>query len=69
MVVVVWRCKCRTRIKVLGEADLAQTSTTQLVSCPKCGDSQTVSADKIISVTADTSDLFHSDEPEHEPEI
>ena len=43
-------------MKVLAEADPSQPPATQIASCPKCGDSQSVEGDKIVSVTEDIPD-------------
>jgi len=55
-VVASWRCKCGIRVKVLAEVDPSQPPATQIASCPKCGDSQSVEGDKIVSVTEDIPD-------------
>lgn len=46
-----WRCKCGVRIKVIGETPKDKPSATQSVSCPTCGDSQTIYGEKVVSVT------------------
>jgi len=55
--VVLWRCKCGTRVKVLAEAYINQPPATQIAACPACGEPHTVQADKIISVTEDKPDV------------
>ena len=55
-IVVCWLCKCGIRLKVVAESDFSPASATTTALCPKCGDPQPVHADKIISVTEDTSD-------------
>jgi hypothetical protein len=50
-IVAVWRCKCGMRVKVLAEADSNRPPSTQVASCPKCGASQVIDAEKILSVT------------------
>jgi predicted RNA-binding Zn-ribbon protein involved in translation (DUF1610 family) len=50
-IVAVWRCKCGMRVKVLAEAENNQTSSTQVASCPECGNQQVIRAEKIISIT------------------
>jgi hypothetical protein len=55
-IIASWRCKCGIRVKVLAEADPSQPPATQIASCPKCGDSQSVQGDKIVSVTEDISE-------------
>ena len=47
-----WRCKCGTLVKVVAERD-SNLSAAQTASCPTCGDSRTVYADRIIAVTQD----------------
>ena len=51
--VTVWQCKCGMHIKVLAEAESEQPPSIQ-IACPKCGDTQVVRADNIISVSEDT---------------
>ena len=51
-----WRCRCGIRVKVLAEADPSRPPATRIASCPKCGESQSIEADKIVSVTEDISD-------------
>jgi len=58
-IVAVWRCKCGMRMKALAEADSDKSSTTQVVSCPKCGASKVIHAEKILSVT-EVIDLAYS---------
>jgi len=55
-IVASWRCKCGIRVKVLADVDPSQPPATQIASCPKCGDSQSIEGDKIVSVTEDISD-------------
>ena len=55
-IIASWRCKCGIRVKVLAEADPSQPPATQIASCPKCGDSQSVQGEKIVSVTQDISE-------------
>jgi predicted RNA-binding Zn-ribbon protein involved in translation (DUF1610 family) len=38
-------------VKVLAEAENNQTSSTQVASCPECGNQQVIRAEKIISIT------------------
>jgi hypothetical protein len=47
------------RVKALAEADSDKSSTTQVVSCPKCGASKVIHAEKILSVT-EVIDLAYS---------
>ena len=47
-----WCCKCGTRLKVVAEVG-SSPYAEQMASCPKCGDSHVVHADKIFSVTED----------------
>jgi hypothetical protein len=58
-IVAVWRCKCGMRVKVLAEADSNGPPSTQVASCPKCGASQVIHAEKILSVT-EVIDLAYS---------
>jgi hypothetical protein len=53
-IVVLWRCKCGTPVKVVAEAD-SSLPATQMAACPKCHHARSIGADKIISVTEDTS--------------
>src|SRR5262249_20584755 len=55
-IIASWRCKCGIRVKVLAEADPSQPPATQPVACPRCGESQAIQGDKIVSVTEDTAD-------------
>ena len=50
-----WRCKCGTRIKVVGERDRTQEPNRIPAACPKCGDKQVIYTDRILSVEEDTS--------------
>ena len=52
--VTVWQCKCGVHIKVLAEAESEQPPGIQ-IACPKCGETQLVHADNIISVSEDRS--------------
>jgi hypothetical protein len=54
-IVASFRCKCGIRVKVLAEADPSQPPATQTVACPRCGESESIQADKIVSVTENTS--------------
>jgi hypothetical protein len=47
-----WRCKCGAHIKVVGQAEKNQPST-QKAQCPKCGDSQLIYCEKILSITVE----------------
>ena len=58
-IVAVWRCKCGLRVKALAEADSNKPLSTQVAPCPKCGASQVIHAEKILSVT-EVTDLAHS---------
>ncbi|HLH30014.1 MAG TPA: hypothetical protein VKY31_02350 [Terriglobia bacterium] len=49
--VATWRCKCGTSIKVVGEVPRDKPHTTQKAACPKCGESQSVYAETIHSIT------------------
>jgi hypothetical protein len=53
-IIASWRCKCGIRVKVLAEADPSQPPAKQVATCPNCGESQAIQADKIVSVTEDT---------------
>jgi hypothetical protein len=55
--VALWRCKCGTRVKVVAVVNSDQLPAVQMASCPKCGDRQTIQANKIKSVTEDKSDI------------
>ena len=55
-IIASWCCKCGVRVKVISQVDPNQPPATQIAYCPKCGDSQTVQGDKIVSVTEDISD-------------
>jgi len=55
-IVASWRCKCGIRVKVVAEADSTAASATKIASCPSCGHRHPIYADKIISVTEDTSE-------------
>jgi hypothetical protein len=46
-----WRCKCGTRIKVLGAVDKDHLQATAVAECPTCGDKQVVYAAHILFVT------------------
>jgi len=46
-----WRCKCGTRIKVLGAMDKDHRRATAVAQCPTCGDKQVVYAASILYVT------------------
>lgn len=48
-----WKCKCGTRIKVIGETPKDRPSATQVVACPACGDKQTIYGAQILSVTSE----------------
>jgi hypothetical protein len=50
------RCKCGTRIKVIGETEHDNTSASSVAECPQCGDRQTIHTGKIISVYEDIDD-------------
>jgi len=54
--VALCRCTCGTRVKVVADADSA-SSATQAASCPTCREPCPIYADKIISITVDTSDF------------
>ena len=68
-----WRCKCGIRVKALAEADPSQPLATQIAWCPKCGESQTVQGDKVVSVAEDISEasaafeLIHGSESSISP--
>ena len=65
--VVLWRCKCGTRVKVIAKVDSDQLPAIEMASCPKCGDVRTIQANKITSVTEDNSDIQPStDSPSSE---
>jgi len=68
-IVASWRCKCGTRVEAVGQADLTQARATQIVACPRCGNTQTVHADTIVSVTEDTSDISPALHSEHGAEL
>jgi len=56
--VAYWRCNCGTHLKVVAESVSSQPAK-QIVSCPKCRNTRAINADKIISVTENTSDASH----------
>jgi hypothetical protein len=59
-IVSTWRCQCGISVKVVGEHDgQSKPPPTQSATCPKCGDKQTVYADKIISVIDDSENSIH----------
>ena len=49
--VATWRCKCGAHIKVVGEVPNDKPQATRKVACPKCGESQSVYAEIILSVS------------------
>jgi hypothetical protein len=49
-----WRCKCGTRIKVLGAVDKDHLQARTVAECPTCGDKQVVYAARILFVTQET---------------
>jgi hypothetical protein len=51
-----WRCKCGTRIKLIGETETDNLAPSSVAECPRCGDRQTVRTAKIISVSQDIED-------------
>ena len=54
--VATWRCKCGVTIKVVTETDRARSEehARVAVSCPKCGDEQSLYAHRIVSITTET---------------
>jgi hypothetical protein len=48
-----WRCKCGVRVKVISQTPQDRPSATQTAACPKCGDSQLVYGETILSITVD----------------
>jgi hypothetical protein len=54
-IVVSWLCRCGARLKVIAEANENECRVTHTVSCPHCGELQSIKADRIVSV-AETSD-------------
>src|SRR5262249_40660231 len=52
-IVALWRCKCGTRAKVVGEGG-SRPSAKQMGFCPKCRAPPGLNAEKIISVTEET---------------
>jgi len=61
--VTVWQCKCGVHIKVLAEAESEQPPAIQ-IACPKCGETQLVHAETIISVSEDTSVIKPASNPD-----
>ena len=61
--VTVWLCKCGMHIKAVAEAESEQPTAIQ-IACPKCGDTQVVHADNIISVSKDTSVIKPAIDPD-----
>src|SRR5262249_50308158 len=57
--VELWRCECGTRLKIITEID-STTSTRQTVSCPRCRNTKTINAERIITVTEDKDISFRS---------
>jgi hypothetical protein len=53
-IVSTWRCLCGTHVKVVGDSDQSNSTSTSIAACPKCGAEQTVYVEKIISVSDDT---------------
>jgi|SRR5215831_17927386 len=54
--VTFWRCKCGASMKVIAEID-SSPPAKQTASCPKCHALHAVHADRIITITQDTSNL------------
>lgn len=56
-----WRCKCGVRIKVVAEMDIAEMDiadeTTIVVKCPRCGEAQVISAERLVAVSTDSDDF------------
>jgi hypothetical protein len=52
-----WRCKCGTRIKVLGAVDKDHPRATVVAECPTCGDKQVIYAARILFVTQETNEV------------
>jgi len=53
-----WLCKCGVRVKVTSEVDPIKPHETTDVKCPNCGDTQTVYASDVISVTSEEPGLL-----------
>ena len=45
-----WRCKCGAPLKVVGECPKDKPSASQTAACPKCGNTQTVFGETILSI-------------------
>ena len=48
-----WRCKCGARLKVICQTPKNKQSATRVAAGPKCGDTQMVYGDTIISITVE----------------
>ena len=49
-IVSTWLCKCGAHVKVVGETPKGNTSARQAAACPRCGDTQVVYVEKILSI-------------------
>jgi hypothetical protein len=55
--VIVWRCKCGTRLKAETETKGGESAKTdQLAQCPVCREGSIILAEKVISVDTDQRD-------------
>jgi DNA-directed RNA polymerase subunit RPC12/RpoP len=48
-----WRCRCGTRVKVIGQTPKDKPSATQYAACPTCGDKQIIYGETIVSVSTE----------------
>ena len=51
-----WGCQCGTAWRVIAEV-YGNSPAIQTVSCPRCRTPQAIHADRVITITEDTSDL------------
>jgi hypothetical protein len=63
--VATWRCGCGTAVKVTGETDRTRPVSPQTAACPKCGLTQVVYVDVIISVAEDAQTATTSSKPKN----
>jgi hypothetical protein len=46
-----WRCKCGASVRVTGECPKDKPTASQSAACPKCGYTQTIFGETILSIT------------------